>query len=45
MAETSNRLVEHMKDTYNTPGFTKRKSRMDEEYSLYQMNEFDGGEV
>ena len=44
MSERANRLVEHIKDTYNTPGFTTRRSRMEEDYSLYRMNDFDAGE-
>ena len=44
MSERANRLVETIKDRFETPGFTTRRSRMEEDYGLYRMNDYDAGE-
>ena len=44
MSERATRLVQTIKDRFDTPGFTTRRSRMEEDYGLYRMNDYDAGE-
>ena len=44
MSERAIRLVQTIKDRFDTPGFTTRRSRMEEDYGLYRMNDYDAGE-
>ena len=44
MSERANRLVQDIKDKFKTPGFSTRRSRMEDDYGLYRMNTYDAGE-
>ena len=44
MSERANRLLETIKDKFKTPGFSTRRSRMEDDYGLYRMNTYDAGE-
>jgi len=42
--ERAGKLIDQIKERYDTPGFSTRRARMEEDYGLYRMNDFDAGE-